>query len=499
MANDKAHSWIEHNVKPIPSLPFYLAKAKELISNPGFDKTELSLIIASDPGLSIQLFDQANSKRKGTSRDYIESAQSALSLMGDSAVEHYINQSTSLDQLDLSTHCIDDFSQMVARSHQAAKHAKIWAEKRKSQGVKEISIATRLYDIAEYSLCLFEHSTYKKYYQKNLIEYSPDQYCNELLGFSLHDLSIQLCDHFHLPQLVVEAHTTDEVAGIRTQGIQLATKLVHLADGSWFSDAMNECIEKISDHCQISVDKAATQVHLSCIESVRELDFEVNFHNAINLVQYPSSERETKHQPIRQPEPTAVKTIQEPDQKSQLTESITGANPLTKLFNLIKQIAKNPQSSQGVLLNSLLKGLNESLQTTRSALFLISKDHSKLATRLHNGLEEGAPLLKFDINKQHSGLLKILIEKPQAIWINPKNIQKYDPLIPGLLKSCVLSNDYFMMSLFSGDKAIGIIFCDAQHSKNKLTKEQFNGFKKAIGLSAKAMQLMAQRTSKAKK
>jgi len=488
----------KQNIQAIPAIPLYAQQARKAVEVKHFDKLPLSQIIASDPGLSSQLFNLVNAKRKGTKREYIESILSALSLMGDAGIVNFVSNTTTLDDVRTSFDCENNYYQLVARSQQAAAHAKQWGEIRNSQGIKEIGIATRLYDIAEFSLCLFDFDNYKTYKQLNLKQHNPDEHCLKLFGFTLNDLSIALCDHFHLPDLVLEAHNKNEIAGIRSQGIQISSKLMHQADNGWFHKEALHYVQKAADLCQINIDKMTTMVHITSVTTAQELEFKTPFHSASNLVLHETPPRPVSAKVIvKEPKKHAPKKpeVAKPVSLEPKNSTSQTAHPL---LNELKSIAQNKKTSQALLLTSLLNGCNEHLKTKRNALFLLSQDRSKIGTRLHSGLSEKSPLLKFTVAKQQAGLLKILLEKPQAIWVNAENYKKYEKMLPGIFKSCTLSDDFFMMSLFSGKKPVGIVYCDNYGEKQPLDNEKFISFKQAVGLSSKAMLLISQRQASVK-
>jgi len=490
MSSPALKTWLKSKLKALPAIPFYAKRAQELITNENFEKIELSKIISADPGLSSQLFNLVNAKRKGTKREYIESILSALSLMGDAGIINFIKNISTFDDIRTSFDCENDYLELIARAQQAARHAKLWAEKRHSQGIKEIGSATRLYDIAEFAFCLFDHEKYQSYKVNNHTEYNPKKYSQALLGFDINQLSLALCDHFHLPELVREAHDPNEVLGIRSQGIYIASELMHQADLDWYSTTTISYLKKAADLCQAPIDTITTMAHITCVESAQELDFNVKFHSAANLVRHQAPPRPT-HIKVVKPK-KATTEIKTPIKESPLPQQVTPPSGNELLLEL-KIMAKNSTTSQANLLNTLLEGCQNHIKTHRNALFLLSKDHKKISTRLHKGLSKGSALLNFSMPMQQSGLLKILLEKPQAIWINSNNYRKYEKMLPGIFKSCSLSDDFFMMSLFSGGKAVGIVFCDNYGQKIPLNKEQFNLFKQAVSLTAKAMLLISQR------
>lgn len=492
MTQQAADNWVKKYLQPLPVIPLYKQQALSLISTSHYDKTELSQIMAKDPGFSSQLLNKVNSKRKNSKREYLESIQSALSLLGDQAIKEFVTRTESLDDVRTSFTCVEDYLTLVARAHHAATHAKQWASNRNSQGIKEVGIATKLYDIAEYVLCLFDHEHYLSFKNELYKAQNPNLSSESILGFSLNELAKNLCDTLHFPELIKEAHGFLNSVGMRTQGIKLAIQLSKQADFDWYNQAMQDCLIKIADHCQLSLQKTIDMVHQTSIESARHIDFAINFHAAANLV---------LHAPMQRLE--AKDTVREHSQAASETKPITKESPKAKLpedlvpllINSIKKVAQSPNSSQAELLTTLLKGLHDHLKIKRNALLLLNKDRTQLNTRLHSGLEANSKLLKISLITAQSGLLKKLLEKPQAVWINPQNFKKYEKTLPGLFKSCNLSDDFFLMSLFSGNKPVAIVYADNQ-SNSALTQQQFTHFKQILTLSAKAMVIIAKRGQK---
>lgn len=492
MSQQAADQWAKKYLKPIPAIPTYKNQALALTTQEGFDKSELSQIIAKDPGFSSQIFQRVNSKRKDSKRDYLESIQSALSLMGDQAITDFIEKYDTLDDLRSSFASVDDYLILVTRAHHAAAHSTLWAKRRNSQSIKEIGIASTLYDLAEYALCLFDHEKYQTYKNSLSDIQSINIISEKIWGFNLSHLSRTLCNHLYLPDLIKEAFGFLDNAGIRTQGIKLANQLVKQADYNWYDQSMQDCLIKIADHNQLSLTKTIDLVHQVSIESARHIDFDYKFHSAANLVQHAPMQRLELSKTQSSSEQTLLETNQNTKNN---TEPNRSKNSLAHLLQSIKQVAQSSSSSQAVLLTTLLNGLHQYLEIQRIALLLLNKDRSQLNTRLHSGLQADSKLLKISLMTAQSGLFKKLLEKPQAVWINQQNFKKYEKALPGMFKSCSLSDDFFLMSLFSGNKPVGIVYCDNQSSKS-LSEQQFAQFKQAIILTSKAMLLIAQRQKK---
>ena len=112
---------------------------------------------------------------------------------------------------------------------------------------------------------------------------------------------------------------------------------------------------------------------------------------------------------------------------------------------------------------------------------------------MFRGVEEESPFRKYKIELAKAGLLKILLNKPQAIWINSVNFKKYQHMIPTSLLASIMTNNFMAMSLFIGVKPIGIIYADRAGCAQAIDDSAFVQFKSLISLTSKALTLLAKK------
>ena len=128
----------------------------------------------------------------------------------------------------------------------------------------------------------------------------------------------------------------------------------------------------------------------------------------------------------------------------------------------------------------------------------LSRDKQWIQHRLGVGLDDDAALAKFRIETEHSGLLKMLLKQPQSILINKGNLAKYQKLIPERLVASIMTSNFIAMSLFMGSQPIAIIYADCASDQQDISAAQYQQFKQTIGLTSKALTLLAKRQQSAK-
>ena len=112
---------------------------------------------------------------------------------------------------------------------------------------------------------------------------------------------------------------------------------------------------------------------------------------------------------------------------------------------------------------------------------------------MSRGIQKDAAFKQYQIETSKAGLLKILLNKPQAIWINGISFKKYQKIIPPSLLASIMTTDFLAMSLFIGEKPVGIIYADRTDTIDKLDEKAFTEFKQLITLTSKALTVISKR------
>jgi hypothetical protein len=70
-----------------------------------------------------------------------------------------------------------------------------------------------------------------------------------------------------------------------------------------------------------------------------------------------------------------------------------------------------------------------------------------------------------------------LMAKMQGIWINDDNRAKLWPMVGPDLQKVIGQGDFYAMSLFTGDKPLGLVYADRGHGEISLDAQTYADFK----------------------
>ncbi len=96
----------------------------------------------------------------------------------------------------------------------------------------------------------------------------------------------------------------------------------------------------------------------------------------------------------------------------------------------------------------------------RVVIGLIDRRTATLQGYYAVGCEEHPRLAKFKAGLQPPNFFTQLMRKPQAVWVNPERESGISGLVPGEFKQAALSDEYFVMSVFNGKGAFGLLYAD---------------------------------------
>lgn len=145
---------------------------------------------------------------------------------------------------------------------------------------------------------------------------------------------------------------------------------------------------------------------------------------------------------------------------------------------------------QGVATNQVMvlavRALSEGLGLQRIAFTLLMAAENSLRARYVQGVEPTDPLntLRISLEKQH--VLTKLLQKPQSFWLNSGNYGQFLPHLPLELIEQVGAKSFCAMSIFVGDKPVGLIYADAGLA-GAVTEFHYEHFKQICILASKAL------------
>jgi HD-like signal output (HDOD) protein len=473
MAIKKAQLWMQKHSHIIPALAVHHNEIIELLENEHQAHNLVKLAIR-DPGLSLGLLIKVNSKRNSTSdRDPIESPQAAISLLGENATRIMFQNFPVAEELLQKPGQILHFQQIINRSFHNEEQAEKWATLSGYTLVERIRLAGLLAYIGELLCCSYDFDNYQKY----LLTEHNESNEEKIFGFKFDELTLSIATKFNLPNLMLRAIPIQNDTGQRAQLIKFLSLICKYCQEDWYSDQMIQTQQQFAEYLKLPLDKVISEIHQNSVQAARNTLLKDSWHAAARLILLPD---------IKKPEP-------EVQEIPQIVSEKPTPSGYENILKHIRDLLKTPKNGQSQILNACIHGLHDELGFTRVSLILLSKDRETLQSRMNIGLNPESPLRHFKIEVSKAGLLKALLTKSQAIWINANTFAKYHKMIPQNFLACTMTNNFFAMSLFINDKAIGIIYVDRSNSGEELNKELFTQFKHTVITSSKALAFLAKK------
>jgi hypothetical protein len=131
------------------------------------------------------------------------------------------------------------------------------------------------------------------------------------------------------------------------------------------------------------------------------------------------------------------------------------------LKRLMQQLNEAPESfgDWHYLMRSVLKGITAGIGLKHAYMMVQNKSRNAAKVYYQQGLAETDPLCHFSISLDTTSIFKKILEKPASLMITDQNREKMLRGVPAAQQN-VLPEHFMMMSLFSNQRPIGIIFAD---------------------------------------
>jgi HD-like signal output (HDOD) protein len=475
MAESHAQSWLALHHGIIPALDVYKQRAVEILQNPRKNLADLAAVIVLDPGMSLSLYQQANGRLLDRGKPAAESIDDALAALGNGAIIDLVTQHKTVFETQPEPAAQQAYHQLMSRIYYLLALVDEFIAIQGIRRVNETRSAAALHNIGEIHACLFDFRQYRKY-QANFHVLGADvNSARPVFGFGFRELGRLICWRTLLPPLVAQSLGNTLESDRRVRVIQYAADISHQAEEGWDHPSMKATQAVCAHYLNQSIDGFEVLVQQTAIASARSCSIEDSLPAASRLVMLP----EAKSSPVSSAHRPASVTIGMP--AGQIPQA--DRNYQARLKNLIKK--RNIPREQ--LLDLLLDHLHEDLHLTRVLLLTLSDDRVKLGTRASRGIRRFSLLNELMINTDENRMFRSLLSKPLGLWVESANYAQYEDFLPASFRNSVLSENFFLMTIFSGAIPEGIIFGDRAHSVSALDRELFIRFKAAVLLTGNGL------------
>ncbi len=477
--NNALAAWVKRlDHADLPALKANTELMRQLAANENVNMVRLAALIESDPGLTLRLMRYINNLRHKHLRSEITTVRNALMMLGLTHVQQIPQGLSTLEELDETAglRLRKHFSQALHAAHQARD----WARLTKDLVVDELYLATLLHNLGESLLDLYapqEMERVRELVQQKQMEASEAEYV--VFGFSIDQLSLELARLWRLPTLLLDSLHGENAQHKRVLNVMLAAQLAKAVEQGWYSARSQKLIEQAADLLLSDLASTATLVHRNAVEAARESACLNVPHPAASLLAPATRAGKPRSQ-------TGAGSLAEP-----LPDAETDFCLMPQRRVLLRVMKSLSQSGANLSLKQVLalamEGMHEGLGLNRVVFAMITPDKSQLRARSILGSDNDPLFNRFVIDIENQNLFVRLLEKPQSLWLDEGNRDKFSTLIPEDFHKLIRIDSFFVMSLFVRNKPVGIFYADRHTSACRLDGESYKRFKQLVAQSSQTL------------
>ncbi len=524
--------------KPLPS-PFRIGSLvlKNMKQN-SLPYHKIADQLSHDPVLAFRIMNSANAERP-TGNPCSKTLDHAISMIGTEELKSLIE---SLPFQDSSSEDIKSFYYVRTLSSSLyAGHLAAAIARKKDQGNPEDLYWSSLF-LGVPVWYMWRHATP----EMRLIRYAirsnfklPAEAEQEVLGCTMLELCNAVVSKLSLPTLVHECYESsrqlsrsqwiqmarlvkgedkpwrieDRELAIATQQphfiVMLANMVAHYATHDWYSRSALRSQKIVAAYLGIPLSDAIRLTHEAAADMSREHPLPGVMLPAAKLFLEPRGRKKAVASAAHAQEKHSAADGQ--GDKTQKTESSASTEAKTRApvkpngppEGLFKELSDIMIHRPGEfvdlheLMNAATQALSYGLDLQRVTVSLINKDDSRLRTYYSVGCREQSEMANFETPIVGSTIFKKLTEKPASLWVRGSTNQRVLDLIPSNFKQVIEVDEYFLMSVFVGKKAVAIFYAD-QHLEGGLNEWQYKYFKFLCGAVTHALNHQAKEKKKAR-
>ncbi|WP_126454142.1 HDOD domain-containing protein [Sulfuriflexus mobilis] len=421
-----------------------------------------------DPGAILNILRKVGGMARGRLSSDVTSLESAAMLIGFDAVKKMPSSMAVIDPADASLR-IRGYMQVTSRAFHAAYQAYDWAVRRADMLPKEAFVAAFMHEIGKMAMWLHGGDEMQQIKELHIEERMPfDEAQYVVLGFSLEQLSLELARRWKLSEMIIDALSPDMAANTRIYGVMLACQLSRLAEENWYSTEMEECIQHVGGFLNMEFSAAVHLIHQNAVEAARETAFYEAIPAASLLPLIPVPETED-------------------DDEAPVHFCLTRQEAV--FSEVVAEIQQNGENIDlNALMTLVMRGLHDGLGLNRSVFAMLGLDRTSLKARYLSGTDNDPEFSKFTLSLEPANLFTHLMKKPQSVWINDDNREKFWKLLPESFRNLIRTDSFYASSVFIDEKPIGLFYSDRHIEDCYLDEDSYKRFKSLIHLAAGTMQ-----------
>lgn len=474
--SENLENWIERiSDNELPIFKYTVHAINDVVSQDASSTSDLSQIILRDANLTARVLRVANSAAYNVTGSQISTISRAIIYLGFNLVRD-ISMSLAIIDALLSGEQKENALGLMAESFHAAVQARDFAERRGDDGAEEIFIAALLKNIGEITFwCVAgeEGAQIKELMETQ--DFTNKMAEQEVLGFTLEELTVGLTRDWHLSDLLHSAINTPKLNNPRIKDIVLALEVSKAARKGWADKETITTANKVAKH--LNVDKTEI-IELLTINATKAAEI-ANLFGASSIVEFL---------------PIEDKDIESNDIEPDFDVACPDADPVLQL-NILRDLSgilfDKPDFS--LILEIILEGIHRGVGLDRAVFALLTADKKAIKAKYALGPDGDKFTSQFHFSLQVNNIFHKLVDEKEVLWIEDTQSNEMKKLVSPEIRKILACRAFYIAPLLLSGRVIGLLYADRQPSNRDLDNESFESFKHFAHQACHAMQVISPR------
>ncbi|MCP5312988.1 MAG: HDOD domain-containing protein [Chromatiaceae bacterium] len=430
-----------------PVMPATRVRLQALLDQATTRTPHLQDVLLGDPGAVLAVFRELERVRPGAGEQATDVAH-AVSLIGMDRFRRLLGSLSDLGAAQPAPAAGTGLTAAYGQAAHAACYAAALAGRQGATRPTELVTAAVLHQPAVLALWLLDPDAAQRASYATHDGVALETAFSAELGEPLAKANRRLAERWALPSLARQAMDGHGDHDPRRQAVRLAERIAAATAVGWYGEQTLQVNAQLADFLGIDDDRACSWMHCAAVDAARELAGIGYPLTGFTLLQPPGDVEEEDDEDI----PLMGQVRRRPP-----------AGPATGA----PEAPTPPASSAAADLNGRMAGLMRRIRheagAARVVFAMLNRERSRLRTRLALGGAADDRLRHLDLDLAQQNLFSLLMQKPQSVWLNADNAARYQRYLPGGLRNAVAPGGAFLMSLFVGDRPLGLIYGDGGH------------------------------------
>ena len=472
--SENLDNWIERiSENELPIFKYTVNAINDVVSKDATSTSDLSRIILRDANLTARVLRLANSATYNITGSTISTVSRAIVYLGFNLVRD-ISMSLAIIDALLSGKTKEHALQLMAQSFHAAVQARDFAERRGDDAAEEIFIAALLRYVGEITFwCVAGEEGEQIIELMEQRGFSEEMAQQEVLGFTLDQLTVALTCDWHLSDLLHSAINKPQMENPRIQDIVYALKLSEVSNESWKSKETLLVANKIAEHIDVKKDDVLALLRK-------------NADKAAEVAQLFGASSIIKYLPIDEDEVEDKFNEHSFDANCPVPDSLLQLNILRDLSGILLD-----KPDFNLILEIILEGIYRGVGLDRAVFAMLTSDKKAIKAKHGLGKDNQDFIKRFHFSLQTDNIFSKVINKAEPIWVKDSQSKKME--ISEDIRLVLASRAFFLSPLIIAGRVVGLIYADRQPSDRDLDNESYESFKHFVQQASQALEYISQR------